>query len=78
MEFTKILDRIKKRVIENKNKLSLKIIYDSLVEALNSSDIKVDCSCPDFKFRFKVWATKNNYNTGKEEKRDAKITNPPP
>lgn len=76
VEFTKVLDRIKKRILENKNKLSLKIIYDSLVEALNSSDVKVDCSCPDFKFRFKVWATKNNYNTGKEEKREAKITNP--
>lgn len=76
VELTNILERIKKRVIENKNKLDIKCIYDALVEALNSSDVKVDCSCSDFLYRFKVWATKNNYNAGDAENREAKITNP--
>lgn len=76
VEFVNILNRIKTKVVNNKNKLTIKIIYESLVEALNSSDVKVDCSCKDFIYRFKVWATKQSYNAGKEEKREAKITNP--
>lgn len=76
VEFTHILDKIARRIKDNHNKLEIKCIYDSLLQALNSSDIKVDCTCPDFKYRFKVWATKNDYNSGKEENREAKITNP--
>ena len=76
VEFNKILDKIQSRVKSNKNKLEIKCIYDSLLQALNSSDVKVDCTCPDFKYRFKVWATKNRYNTGSSEDREAKITNP--
>lgn len=76
VEFTKILDRIKNKVIANKNKLNIKIIYNALIEALNSSDVKVDCSCSDFQYRFKVWATRQNYNAGQPETREAKITNP--
>lgn len=76
VEFSNILNRIKNNILKNKNKLVIKNIYDALVEALNSSDVKVDCSCSDFKYRFKVWATKNKYNAGKKENREAKITNP--
>jgi len=76
VEFINILNRLKNNVVKDKNKLTIKCIYDALVEALNSSDVKVDCSCSDFIYRFKVWATKNNYNTGKKESREAKITNP--
>lgn len=76
VEFNNILNRIKERVRRNRNKLDLKIIYDAIVEALNSSDVKINCSCPDHQYRFKVWATKNNYNAGEAENREAKITNP--
>lgn len=76
VEFNDILSKIQSRVEHNKNKLEIKCIYDSLVQSLNSSDVKVDCSCPDFKYRFKVWATKNGYNAGESENREAKITNP--
>lgn len=76
VEFNDILNKIQSRVEQNKNKLEIKCIYDSLVQSLNSSDVKVDCSCPDFKYRFKVWATKNGYNAGESENREAKITNP--
>ena len=33
-------------------------------------------NCPDFKYRFRVWATKQGYNAGESETRPAKITNP--
>lgn len=76
VEFSKILDRIKNKININRNKLDLKCIYDALVDTLNSNDVKVNCSCPDFTYRFKVWATKHKYNAGEAENREAKITNP--
>lgn len=76
VEFNNILNRIKDNVVKNNNKLEIKCVYNALFQALNSSDVKIDCSCPDFKYRFRVWATKKGYNAGKEEKREAKITNP--
>ena len=76
VEFNDILNKIESRIKQNKNKLEIKCIYDSLLQALNSSDVKVDCTCPDFKYRFKVWATRNDYNAGDAETREAKITNP--
>lgn len=45
VEFANILTRIKNKVVKNRNILTIKSIYDSLVEALNSSDVKIDCSC---------------------------------
>lgn len=76
VEFNDILSKIESRIKQNKNKLEIKCIYDSLLQALNSSDVRVDCTCPDFKYRFKVWATKHDYNAGDSENREAKITNP--
>lgn len=74
--FSNILDRLVSKVKSNRNKLEADIIYKTLFEAINSSDIKIDCSCPDFKYRFRVWATKHGYNAGSAESREAKITNP--
>lgn len=76
VNFSNILGRIQNQIKANKNKIEVKCIYQALFQALNSSDIKIDCSCPDFKYRFKVWATKNGYNAGSAETREAKITNP--
>lgn len=76
VELKDILSKIQRRVQNNHNKLEIKCIYDSLIQALNSEDIKIDCTCPDFQYRFRVWATKNNYNAGTAENREAKITNP--
>ena len=76
IEFTNVLKNLAEKVKANKNKLDIKLIYDSLLLSLNSSDVKLDCNCDDYKYRFKAWATKNGYNAGAAETRDAKITNP--
>ena len=76
IEFKNALKNLSEKVKANKNKLDLKLIYDSLLLSLNSSDVKIDCDCADYKYRFKAWATKNGYNAGAPETRDAKITNP--
>lgn len=76
VEFNNILNRVQKKVKENDYELTIKCIYNSLFEALNSSDVKISCSCKDFQYRFKVWATKQGYNADDPETREAKITNP--
>lgn len=76
VEFSNILPKLSAKVKLNKNKLDIKCVYEALMQSLNSSDLKVNCNCPDFKYRFKVWASKYNYNAGKDETRPAKITNP--
>lgn len=76
VEFNNILEKLKTKVRENRNLLELKLIYKSLVEALNSSDVKVWCSCPDFQYRFSYWLTQQGDNAGEDENREAAITNP--
>lgn len=53
VEFTNILSRLQEKIKQNRNLLELKLIYKSLTEALNSSDVKVSCSClhPDTKIK---------------------------
>lgn len=76
INFSNILTKIERNVKRNNNKLDVNCIYKALAETLNSSDVKIDCTCPDFKYRFRVWATKHGYNAGATESREAKITNP--
>jgi len=53
-----------------------KIILRALTKAFNSDDVYINCQCPDFRYRFKYWATKNNLLIGDPENRPADITNP--
>ena len=52
------------------------LVYRALRKAVDVSDIYVDCTCPDFKYRFAYQASQKNYKYGKPEKRPARITNP--
>ena len=76
VEFNNILDKIRSNVQRNENKLDLKLIYNALVSAINTSDIKISCSCPDYQYRLKYQASKNGYNSGKAETRPSEKTNP--
>lgn len=46
-----------------------KIILKALSRAFNRDDVYMNCSCPDFKYRHKYWATKNNLIVGDTEDR---------
>lgn len=59
-----------------KHNLTLQMVIKAVARAIDSSDILVDCTCPDFVYRFAYWATKYGYKYGKPETRPAKITNP--
>lgn len=74
--FEGVCDNIKREVKKNKNKFEYKCVYRALIDAINKQDIYIACSCPDWKYRFAYWATKDRYNGGRPEVRVADITNP--
>lgn len=67
---------IKREIKRNKDKFEYKCVYRALIDAINKQDIYIACSCPDWKYRFAYWATKNRFNGGVPEVRVADITNP--
>ena len=74
--FEGILDDIKKEIKANKNKLEYKCIYRAIINAINNQDIYMSCTCPDWKYRMRYYATKNRYNSGVPQVQISKITNP--
>lgn len=48
----------------------------SLMEMLRFHNLKVHCTCPDWKYRFQYWATINGEEEGDPETRPANKTNP--
>lgn len=65
-------DQLKK---QNDN-LDLKAITRSLINGFNKDDVYIHCSCPDWKYRYAYYATKNQLNSGDPENRPSNITNP--
>ena len=56
--------------------LNRKIIAKALSKAFNGDQVYINCTCPDFRYRGKYWATKNNILIGAPETRPSNITNP--
>ncbi|AWD93019.1 hypothetical protein HSE3_gp067 [Bacillus phage vB_BceM-HSE3] len=63
-----------------KNFRHTKVLHKSVEKALRSTikskELSVDCTCPDFKYRYAYVASVNGYKSGNQEDRPAKITNP--
>ena len=76
ISFNNIFENLQTLVKSNKNKLTPQIIYKALVNSINSGDVKFNCSCPDYIYRLKYFASKNGYNQGTQETRISKQTNP--
>ena len=47
-----------------------------LSQSLDKSDIKINCTCPDFRYRYAYTATKDGFKEGTDERRPSLITNP--
>ena len=63
--------------INNQNgKLDLKAVTRALVNGFNKDDVYIHCSCPDWKYRYNYYATKNQISSGAPENRPSNITNP--
>jgi hypothetical protein len=57
--------------------VNLQVIARALLRAFDiSDDVKVDCDCADFRYRFAYYATKNGFKYGAPENRPSDITNP--
>lgn len=62
--------------IKRTETFNLKAVTRALVNGFNKDDVYIHCSCPDAKYRFAYWQTKNNINSGEAETRASNITNP--
>ena len=77
VEMQNILYWIQAEAEKNRNyQVNTKGVTAAIMNSIDGMDIKVDCTCPDFKYRFAYLATKLGYKYGKPENRPAKITNP--
>lgn len=72
--FTAIREAVKNLEFRQVN---LQVIARALLRAFDlSHDVKVDCDCPDYIYRFKYHASQNGYQYGAPETRPSDITNP--
>jgi hypothetical protein len=51
-------------------------VSEAIDYCMESANILVNCSCPDFRYRFSYKATKDKYNFGFSEDRPPERTNP--
>lgn len=58
------------------NQVNTKAITQAIMESIDALEIKINCTCPDFGYRFAYQATQLDYKYGKPENRPANITNP--
>ena len=65
-----------KQLINDGKRINYKNIYSYLGKSLDKSDLLIDCTCPDFRYRFAYVATKNKFKANSPETRPAKVTNP--
>ena len=75
----KIVQAIVYELKEGKHKgkkLDASILEEILMNSFDSDDVKIDCTCPDFRYRFAYAATKHHFKARKPETRPSKITNP--
>lgn len=75
ISFSGFLDELH-NFLNNNQPLDRKIISKALVRAFNSDNVYINCTCPDFRYRGKYWATKNDILIGAPETRPSDITNP--
>ena len=55
---------------------TLREISRAAIDAFNSNDVYIDCTCPDFQYRYRYWRTQQGQNSAEPENRPSDITNP--
>lgn len=74
ISFGGFLDELHRELKNNNDILDLRIIIRSVVNAFNRDDVYVNCSCPDFIYRYSFVSTQNKYDTYSFDKK--RIRNP--
>lgn len=62
--------------INKSGNLSYREISRAAINGFNRDDVYISCTCPDFNYRFRYFASRNDYNSTEPETRPSKITNP--
>lgn len=71
------LRRVVKETHGDVKKINLQMVIKALSRAFDATDdVKVDCTCADWRYRYAYWATQNGYKYGEPEDRPSDITNP--
>lgn len=76
VEFSQLSQKIQGYVKAAKNLFNRDIVTKALMNALSSSQVKISCDCPDFKYRLAYQATRADAKAGEQETRASNITNP--
>lgn len=77
ISFGGFLEILRDQIARNPNgEINLRAITRALIIGFNKDDVFINCSCPDFHYRFGYWATRNKINSGVAETRPSNITNP--
>lgn len=76
ISFGGLFDILHDELKRNNGVLEFRNIVKALIIAFNKENVYIDCSCPDFRYRFKFWATKNDILSGSPETRPSDQTNP--
>lgn len=74
--FSGVLPKIQRYIKDAKYKFERDTVTKALMDAIDSSDVTVDCTCSDFKYRLAYYATQKGFKAGPDENRPAEITNP--
>lgn len=69
----KLIDVLQRQPRPN---VTLQSVIRALTQAIDDTDVLVDCTCADFKYRFAFWSTKYGYKYGKPQNQPTKVTNP--
>lgn len=62
--------------IKDKTEVDFRDISRAAIIGFNKDDVFINCSCPDFRYRFAYFSTRNDFNSGEPENRPSDITNP--
>lgn len=76
IKFGNLLELLRRRLSQQNDILDLRAIIRALIDAFNSDNVYISCSCPDFFYRFGYWDTKTNINSGEPQYIPSPITNP--
>lgn len=76
MSFGGFLDNLHDELKNDADVIDLRKISRALTRSFNSDNVYVHCTCPDWKYRFAYWMTKDDINAGEPENRPSDITNP--
>ena len=76
ISFKGFLDYLHKELARVDNILSLRVVIRALLDGVNSDDIYMRCSCPDYQYRHSFWNSRNGVIFGDKENRPSDKTNP--